>query len=129
MYMSAHQDRKGSLIKQAKDRCVAHLELRKLPLTGSGPLGSFTFYEEITIDFALRLDQFMGTEKLAREAITVNKAALQKFAKLVKAAGLTSLHAARTPAEDATITPQRIATLSPFAIVCKSLSLLTTSVR
>ena len=67
MYMSAHQDRKGSLIEQAKDRCVAHLELRKLPLTGSGPLGSFTFYEEITIDFALRLDQFMGTEKRSHE--------------------------------------------------------------
>eukprot|EP00966_Prymnesium_polylepis_P328364 7384171-Prymnesium_polylepis.1 len=43
----------------------------------------------------------MSPEQLARAPGTVNRSAVQAFAKLVKAAGLASLHAARTSAEDA----------------------------
>ena len=101
-YKAAYHLRKTKLAHLAQERCLAHLALLKQPLVGSGPLGSFTFYEEIAIDFALRLDQYMSPAQLAREPGTVNRAAVQIFAKQVKAAGLSSLHAARTPAEDAT---------------------------
>jgi hypothetical protein len=47
------------------------------------------------------MDRIMSPEQLARAPGTVNRSAVQTFAKLVKVAGLASLHATRTSAEDA----------------------------
>ena len=60
---------------------------------------AITFYEELTIDYAIRLGSYLSVEQLSRSPAAVNRAALQAFAKLVKAAGIESLLATRTRAE------------------------------
>jgi hypothetical protein len=85
----------------ANEAAAAAAEAR--PLTGSGPLGQYTFYEKVAFEFAMRLEKWMTVEKLARPPGTVDSAARQLFASLVKVAGLPSLAAARARG-DTTIT-------------------------
>ena len=101
LYKSEHKKRRLALVNAAKESCTAYLALLQQPVVGSGPLGHFTFFDEIAIDFAMRLESYLSEEQLSRAPVTVNAAALQKFAQLVKSSGLVSLHAARTPAEEA----------------------------
>jgi hypothetical protein len=95
--------RKRALLSAAKERCKAHVEALNEPIAGSGPFGSFTFYQKICIDFAARMSSHLSAEQLGRAKSKINNAALQIFTKLVKAAGLASLHAARTK-QEATLT-------------------------
>ena len=98
---SARIQRTRALLKAAQDRLLAHLAILDEALIGSGPCGSFTFYEEVAIDFAMRMDLYLTAEQMAREPSAVNRAAVQAFAKCVKAGGLASLHAARSTKEAA----------------------------
>ena len=97
---SARIQRTRALLKAAQDRLLAHLAILDEALIGSGPCGSFTFYEEVAIDFAMRMDLYLTAEQMAREPSAVNRAAVQAFAKCVKAGGLASLHAARSTTAD-----------------------------
>ena len=98
---SARTLRTRALVKAAQQRACEHLAALDAPIVGRGPCGAFSFYQEIVIDFAMRLQVYLTEEQLARAPASVNAAALQKFTKLVKAAGLASLHAARTKDEAA----------------------------
>jgi hypothetical protein len=172
-YKAVHQRELARLVAEAKERCVAHITRLKEPIAGSGPLGAFTFYEKVAVDFAMSLDMHLTSEQLSRSprcsacncvpppslkrvpalvsvaprpsrcaprvlslssrslsCSSVNRAALQKFAQQIKAAGLASLVAVRTP-EEATITDfvslrrrlqsndSRAATVRSFIAACR----------
>lgn len=68
---AARNQRKRALLADAQERCREHVRVLSEPIVGCGPCGSFTFYQKLAIDFALRLDSLMTAEQLSRDKSTV----------------------------------------------------------
>ena len=85
--------------KAAQDRLRAWLKERREPISACGPLGQYTFYQKIAIDFALHLDRYMSEAQMQSVPGSLDRAAVQRFAGLAKAAGIKSLEKARQAGE------------------------------
>ena len=97
-YKIAHMARTRQLEKDAKVALRAHLEAvqrAREPVTGSGPMGSFTLYEKLVVYFTGTSHLWLQTQMESRDAKSVNASALQRFTKQVKDAGFVSLLATR----------------------------------
>ena len=104
----AHQQRSRALETAAKARALAAIEERTAPLVGNGPLGQFTTMQLIAIEFALGLRTHLSDAQLSKDMATIDRSALQLFARLVKripagssSAPFKSLDSLRAPGEEA----------------------------
>lgn len=87
--------RRRAFDRAAQDRLRAWLKELKEPITPSGPLGHYTFYQKSAFEFALHLDRYMSEAQMQYAPGKLDRAAVQRFNQLVKVARLPSLEKAR----------------------------------
>ena len=84
-FKAAHKERSRALETAAKEYALALIAKRTAPLVGWGALGLFTLMQVLTIEFVLEFVQHLTAEQLQKDAASIDRAALQRFTKLVKA--------------------------------------------
>ena len=86
----------------SKLRAIAFVTQWTQPISGSGPFGVFSIAQLVTIEFATKLTSHLSATTLARAHSTINAAAVQKLASMVKADNaFKSMQALRTSGEPA----------------------------
>ena len=74
-----------ALTTAAKERAVEFVTEWAQPISGVGPFGTFTLAQLVTTEFALDLTSQLSATTLERAHSTINAAAVQKLASMVKA--------------------------------------------
>lgn len=100
-YNTSYSKQRRDLELSAQASALQDAESALIPPKGNGPLGAFTIYQLLTLEFALDLVNHLNEEQRMRAPGALNHAALQIFAEAL-APVFASTKAARLPC-DATV--------------------------